>query len=538
MRASIVAWSVRCIVGLGLVPASAAAQGEGAAEMVFGADEVPPASVDAAPSQDLADALRLYQGEHYAEAAVRLMPVVDGTTHDAPRNVDRAQLTLAKCLYHLQLYRGALSLFDDISARGPSHAYFDAALPWLAMLGRVLEEPAGVAAMVGRYPDASVDALGSGADAAVVDHARYLAGRHAYDEADFTRAVERLSEISPRSPDRVRGLLLQGVTHVRARHAQPAIASFRAALDAIDHGAPHEGDLRGLAWLSLGRVYYTAANRVDDEGERTIDPVLLANAIAAFDRVETTSEHWPDALFERSWALFLVSQESRALGSIHALASPYFEGRYYPEAHVLRAVVYFGACQLENADAVVRDFHQRFDPVRDELARLLAAAESEDVDVRLDAVARLPGAAGGAQDPMLARHVAYLAQLDEERARFDALPDELRASAVGDYVLQELAVARAFATDALGSLAHARIERQLAELDELMSQMDAVEVETVRVTREGLSDVQRSEAERIRAAGGLEVEVDEEHQIWPFDGEYWRDELPSYRQRVSSICTR
>ncbi|MGE0784367.1 MAG: hypothetical protein AB7S26_01665 [Sandaracinaceae bacterium] len=110
MRASIVAWSVRCLVGvgLGLLPASAAAQGDGAAEMVFGADEVPPASVDAAPSQDLADALRLYQGEHYAEAAVRLMPVVDGTTHDAPRNVDRAQLTLAKCLYHLQLYRGAL----------------------------------------------------------------------------------------------------------------------------------------------------------------------------------------------------------------------------------------------------------------------------------------------------------------------------------------------------------------------------------------------------------------------------------------------
>ena len=31
---------------------------------------------------------------------------------------------------------------------------------------------------------------------------------------------------------------------------------------------------------------------------------------------------------------------------------------------------------------------------------------------------------------------------------------------------------------------------------------------------------------------------DEEHVIWPFDGEYWRDELGFYRQVVSSKCGR
>jgi hypothetical protein len=35
-----------------------------------------------------------------------------------------------------------------------------------------------------------------------------------------------------------------------------------------------------------------------------------------------------------------------------------------------------------------------------------------------------------------------------------------------------------------------------------------------------------------------DVKPDEEHVIWPFDGEYWRDELGFYRQRVVSACGR
>ena len=34
------------------------------------------------------------------------------------------------------------------------------------------------------------------------------------------------------------------------------------------------------------------------------------------------------------------------------------------------------------------------------------------------------------------------------------------------------------------------------------------------------------------------VKPDEEHMLWPFDGEYWRDELGFYRQVVESACGR
>ena len=34
------------------------------------------------------------------------------------------------------------------------------------------------------------------------------------------------------------------------------------------------------------------------------------------------------------------------------------------------------------------------------------------------------------------------------------------------------------------------------------------------------------------------VKPDEEHFIWPFQGEYWRDELGFYRQTITSKCGR
>jgi len=34
------------------------------------------------------------------------------------------------------------------------------------------------------------------------------------------------------------------------------------------------------------------------------------------------------------------------------------------------------------------------------------------------------------------------------------------------------------------------------------------------------------------------VTTDDDHIRWPFDGEYWRDELGTYRQTVVNTCGR
>lgn len=522
--------------------------------MVFSVEDTgvaaPAAGVDAPPSEGLANALRLYQRERYAESAVLLQRVVSGATTDSPANLEKAHFFLAKSLFHLGYHRAALSLFDEITQRGAAHRFFEPTLPWLAQLATQLPEPAGIVELVGRYDTEQLASLDTAESSEVHDHLLYLAGRHAYAQADLELAIERFASISEASSHHAHAAFLMGVTQVRARRARPAIEAFRRALSAIDHGnAPEPERLRALVWLSLARVYYTAANRTDPEtGERTLDTTLLANAIEAWDRVDPSSVYWLDALFEQSWALFLSHRENHAMGNIHALFSPYFQDAYYPEALILKAVVFFSACQTRNAQAMVHQFHDRYDPVREELMGTLAGfADSEQLFRFLgDALAGRAALSPRIQGPVvtalsdrtITRNLEYVQLLDRESERLEASDEAFRTSGIGDRIRQELSVSRSFAVDHTGELARGRFTRLIDDLDELMNQMDTVEVEMIRTIREGLSTERADEQERVRAAGGLNVEVDEEHQIWPFDGEYWRDELPFYRQRVSSICGR
>src|SRR5690606_33323148 len=96
------------------------------------------------------------------------------------------------------------------------------------------------------------------------------------------------------------------------------------------------------------------------------------------------------------------------------------------------------------------------------------------------------------------------------------LDTSLHARVAGD-----LAVAHALAVDRTGELARARIARFAEELGERMTQMDTVELELATVRREELARPNR--LPMGPPDGGPIVAVQGE-QIWPFNGEWWRDE--------------
>ena len=128
--------------------------------------------------------------------------------------------------------------------------------------------------------------------------------------------------------------------------------------------------------------------------------------------------------------------------------------------------------------------------------------------------------------------------LAEEEERLTAMPPSFQDSSVGGRVLQDVAVARSFAIDGTGDLARGRYNRLINELTDLSNQVDTVEVEIVRYTRDELDQEMAQQMTEVARSARGDVEVDEEHQIWPFDGEYWRDELGFYRQQVTNQCGR
>ena len=83
-----------------------------------------------------------------------------------------------------------------------------------------------------------------------------------------------------------------------------------------------------------------------------------------------------------------------------------------------------------------------------------------------------------------------------------------------------------------------RYQRNLDELNEHLRDAAKILIDITSAKRNQLdaaisgSQVSVSESERNI------VKPDEEHVIWPFDGEYWRDELGFYRQTITSKCGR
>jgi outer membrane protein assembly factor BamD (BamD/ComL family) len=547
----LVTWAVLAAFA-GMLPAV----GVSAQDMEFSVEETgqPPAPpAEGPPSEALANALRLYQQERYQEASVQFQRVVEGETQDAPANVQKAQFFLGKSLYHLRFYQSALAIFDEIGQAAQGHLYFNQTLQWLAQLASQLPEPAGIIEKVGRYGVDQLEQFNTAESADLYNHLLYLMGRYKYGQGEFEEAIQLFGRVASTSPHHVQAKFFEGISYVRMRRAQPAIRSFRAIIEGIEggsvEGVEDEQRLLNLARISLARVYYTAANRTDPEtGERIVDGRLLGNAVEMWNRVDQGSEYWLDALFEESWAFFLADEYARALGNIHTIYSPYFTDAYYPEALVLKAVTFFVNCQVENAGAMVQRFHENFDPVQQELNSFLQQNQDnmqfysflqQVRNGQANLSPRIRGIVSTAlSDRTLLRHLEYVRVLEGEEARLGQAPPEFKNSSLGARILQDVAVAKSFAVDQTGDLARARYSRLIEELQDLMNQIDTVDLEIATYERGTLEREVQEQMTAAARSGGGEVEVDEEHQVWPFDGEYWRDELGFYRQQVTNQCGR
>jgi hypothetical protein len=532
----------------------------GAQDMQFGLEETgtkeaaapagPPA--EGPPSEALANALRLYTQERYEEASVQFQRVVEGETQDAPANVQKAQFFLGKSLYHLHYYQSALAVFDEISEMGKGHLFFDQTLQWLAQLASQLPEPAGIIDKIGRFGVDQLEQFNTADNADLYNQLLYLMGRSKYNQGEFDQGIELFQKVDRTNKWYVRARFFEGISYIRMRKAQPAATAFREIIEAVDEGdvdsAEDPARMKDLAWISLARVYYTAANRVADDGSREVDGVLLGNAVEAWNKLEPESEYWLDALFEGSWAFFIADEYSRALGNVHTLYSPYFRESFYPEALVLKAVVFFTNCQMKNATAMVQLFHEKYDPVKTKLDELLQKYQDNAQffeflkkvrEGQANLTPEVRGIVGSAlSDRAVLANLEYVALLEQEEKNLNKAAAQFKNSSLGARILQDILVAKSFAVDQAGEIAKARYNRLVEEMQDLSNQIDTVEIEVLNHERGQLGQELQAQMTAASESTGGEVFVSSEHNVWPFNGEYWRDELGYYRQQVTYRCGR
>jgi hypothetical protein len=538
--------------------AGAPANNGGAAAPANGA--AAPKAVDNSPppqagqmTEQAAQAKRLFDGEKWSDASLALYRVYKGETGDDEGNKQLAQYHLAIALYRLKFYQASYGIFSEIADK-PNHLKFNETLLWLAKLATDLPEPADIVERVGKYNDDQIGRFDNQNQRDLYWQLNYLLGRYKYRNRQYEDALRLFGKVARQSKYYVQAQFFGGISNVQLRKSVPAVQAFQRIVGAIDEGVEgveDEARMRDLAFLSMARTYYSASIRLDENNSPTIDSNKLNAAVKFWNKVDEGSEYWLDALFEESWAYVMAGDYSHALGNIHTIEAPYFPNSYYPEAEIVKAMIYFSNCQYDDATTIVAQFQSKYQPIYDDLNKTLQKFKGDNQEEaffkflkevrekKADVPQRVKQVVENAlSDRQLLRNIEYVRVLDEEGKRFNKAPQSFQNSPLGNDTKDALQLARDIAVRNAGQLAKDRYQRNLDELNEQLRNAAKILIDITAAQRNQLDQAIAGSQLSVAESKANIVKPDEEHVIWPFNGEYWRDELGFYRQTITSKCGR
>lgn len=512
------------------------------------------------PSETMDRAMKLAKrADSLWQAAVDLEQVMIGKTGDDEGNKQLAAFELAAVYYKLHLHQACYEILSGI-AENPAHLRFSSALNYLFKLAKEMAEPAEVVERLGKY-EADIEKFNKPEHKADYQELAFLYGKYLYRHKDYAKATTFFSRVGRDSKFYVKANFFQGISFVQLFKRKDALEAFTKVLGAVAEGLEMEEPSRmaDLAHLSLARLEYSSAFMPDG---RSIE-ARIDEAERHWNKVEPSSEYWLDALFEEGWAYTMKEDYARALGNIHAIQAPYFPDAYFPEAEILKAYIYLESCQHENARIVVARFRQKYDPVNKELGALIDKLKKENETARPSDGKEEDSGQEGAffrflvrvrdgketlptniayivrktlGDRELLRHLEYVKDIDAERARFKKeAPASFKTSGAGEQVRDSIKTARGVAVRNADDFIRKQFETLLDELRDQITKSDEMRHDILQEERnEMMAKAAGAKREAALVEATKLVEVDDEHVIWPFDGEYWRDELGFYRQKIST----
>ncbi len=513
-------------------PAGSPAPAAGGDDMTFDESEASGGAAPAGPpSPVMARAIKLYDKGDYYSSSIEFFKVLSDESGDSPGNKQRAEHFMGRALYNMKFYSAALSYFDRIVQQGANHAYYGAALKWLAALSLELPEQAGILEKIGKYQRADLE---QSALSGVRDHLYFLLGRHYYNKGEFDAAIELFGSVPEDSTFYSKAKFFEGITYVRKYDGGPAIEAFKRVLEraAQKKKDVEQKEFVELANLSMARVFYSTKQ--------------FNLALKYFDKIPQDSPDWLHSLFESSWAYFMLKSYSRTLGNIHTLNAPYFEQEFFPESLILRAVVYYRHCRYDRAEEATTEFQQTYVPLRKEL--LAITKKYEDNAEFYGYVKKIRNGSAGLPDRVtllsqsalndrqLLKSFSYVDELKRELRQVDRADPAWKSTAVAAEIQTDLELQKSLAEGAAGELARDRIKRLATEIGELTQDAIKIDIETLNAKANEITAELRKEQVPAGPKDSEQIVVDDEHQYWPFNGEYWKDELGMYRYKVSSAC--
>jgi hypothetical protein len=489
----------------------------------------------------------------------------DGTLSDVH---DEARYQLAKTLARLGLHHSALSRFDQILAKGAQGTkYFHTALEYVFTVGKKLKNEQPVVTRVAAFANA-------GFPPAYQDRFHFLLSKYEYERGRalaeagqgsdartaFAEARRLASLVRPASggekvasgakelgvkvqeerpgDDYARAKFVEGLVQYALGDQPGAVEEFKDVVRLTNPKKVEDADplLRESAFLQLARIHYeNRQNRY---------------AIFYYGKMPWGGENWLEGLWEASYAYYRIADYEKTLGNLLTLQSPYFKDEYFPESWVLKAIVYYENCRYPEARRILQDFDGIYGSVFQELESFTAsqkkpvayfdlideAQKSTATDARTGVIRKIMRLAF--TDTNIKKLVETIGEIEDELdVGINERKTAFRQSALAKELSDALTAERDQLIEEAGARARQKLEYERDQLRTLLAQALRIQIEVSRKEREALEG-SLAKGGQVDVVRDLQFSyaVSDEHLFWPYEGEFWRDELGTYSYTLTKGC--
>ncbi len=417
----------------------------------------------------------------------------------------RDEYALGKQLLQANLPVSAALVWGSIVEAGPSMQSHRDAVASLVALQSDIDDDEIIPSILDEYFDVYGESW-STLPASVVSSINYLVGRRAYRQGRFDQAKQFLLEVTSQSAHFDDAQFLLALTLADPRTTSDDGDDERVKLiSAIEilqtlfaryDGVEFQKRRRALIALTLGRLYFGLGNS--------------RSALTWYDKVPNESRHVRQALFERAYAHFQNDDWEAALGSLQALQAPQVWAGFHPEGWILAATIYTMACLYNEAIATIDLFERRFKASE----KIPAAQLAGD---RIEKLAKL------------------IARMDSELARLKQFGEGDAATAA--LALSEgLTAQREEIATTLQTVTRRQMADATANLASFRDQSDRIRFEISKAEKQHAESGFDRSAALLGQSLKRPQNFDAKTASWPFEGEFWRDELGWYRYALKHGC--
>jgi hypothetical protein len=452
---------------------------------------------------------------------------------------------IANALARAGLSQGAANKLLEVVRAGPDKLFFDKAFIQLRELRRKINYRPPELEDLTRF---SVDSKSK----EFRNSFYYFVGEFLYDfgllgqfeedsgdEGQVT-AIAYLARVAQDAPDYPRAQYLLGLiafqdeslnTGMRVKRASQ---SFQKAV--VSGYAFKNQGMVDLAFLALARLAYEYQQ--------------YDAAIYYYRKISANSTKLVRAFYESGWSYFLKNDISRALGTFHALHSPYFSHHFYPELWILEATVYVNLCHRKQAEEAIKRFEEDVlvmgPPLRDFLKR---HRRPEDFYQGIISSINTPRSATIPRQlasPVLENVEFYnlYKTIRQIRSEESKVKGQLgRLGAFGQELLAKLGRLRSERIAEAGVIVQRTlrdVQKDIARYQDKLTELriDLQEI-IIQESDDQIAQIEKGskkvESKAVERQGTIAI-AGSDSMVWPFEGEFWKDEIRAYRSFLVNKC--